>query len=145
MITKIIFGLLLCIIFAFCLSMVPSAIEASAEEKVPTMVVKSAFLIMAPDGDPALHRTSVKTSMTEVMVVVLKRDFNQAVEVCQDLVQKEGVQILFLCPGFTHEAVAKISKAAGEKTAIYVARGDVPSTVLTGEILARAGFSSEEQ
>jgi hypothetical protein len=108
------------------------------------MIVKSAFLIMAPDGDPNRHRASVKTSKTEIIVVVFEMmNFDQAAKVCQDLVQKEGVQVLFLCPGFTHEAVAKIAKAVGEKVPINVARGDVPSTTLTGEILAKAGFFSE--
>ncbi|UCH07538.1 MAG: hypothetical protein JSV55_00635 [Deltaproteobacteria bacterium] len=109
------------------------------------MIVKSAFFIMAPDGDPNRHRASVKTSKTEVITVVLEQmNFDQAVKVCQDLVQKEGVQVLFLCPGFTYQAVAQIAKAVGEKVAINVARGDVPNTMLTGEILTKAGFFSEE-
>ena len=110
------------------------------------MIVKSAFLIMAPDGDPDRHRTSVKTSMTEVTVVIFEMmNFDQAVEVCRDLVQKEGVRVIFLCPGFTHEAVARIAEAAGEEVAVYVARGDNPSNNRTTEILTRAGFFSERQ
>jgi hypothetical protein len=110
------------------------------------MVVKSAFVIMAPDGDPNRHRASVKTSKTEITTVVIEEmNFDQAVKVCQDLVQKEGVQVLFLCSGFTHEAVAKIANAVGEKVAINVARGDVPSTTLIGKILTKAGWFPEEQ
>lgn len=110
------------------------------------MIVKSAFLIMAPDGDPDRHRTSVKTSMTEITVVVFEMmNFDQAADVCRDLVQNEGVQVIFLCPGFTHEAVAKIADAAGEKVAIYVSRGDNPSNELTAKILAEAGFFSEHK
>jgi len=109
------------------------------------MVVKSAFVIMAPDGDPSRHRSSVKTSKTEIITVVFEAmNFDQAVKVCRDLVQKEGVQVLFLCPGFTYEAVAQIAKAVDGKAAINVARGDVPNTTLTGEILTTAGFFSEE-
>ncbi len=105
------------------------------------MIVKSAFIIMAPDGDPNRHRTSVKTSKTEVILVVIEEhNFEQAAKVCRDLVQKEGVRVIFLCPGFTHQAVAQIASAVGDKVAIHVARGDVPSTNLTGEILAEAGF-----
>ncbi len=105
------------------------------------MIVKSAFVIMAPDGDPNRHRASVKTSKTEVTTVIIEENnFNQAVKVCQDLVQKEGVQVIFLCPGFTHQAVAQIAEAVGEKVAVHVARGDVPSSDLTGEILTEAGF-----
>jgi hypothetical protein len=109
------------------------------------MVVKSAFLIMAPDGDPEKHRATVKTSKTEITTVIFEEmNFDQAVKVCQDLVQKEGVEVLFLCSGFTHEAVARIASAVGDKVAITVARGDTPSTTLTGKILARAGWFSEE-
>ena len=105
------------------------------------MIVKSAFIIMAPDGDPKQHRATVKTSKTEVTTVIIeKENFDQAVKVCRDLVQKEGNQVFFLCPGFTHQAVARIAKAVGDKVAICVARGDVPSTNLTTELLTEAGF-----
>jgi hypothetical protein len=105
------------------------------------MIVKSAFIIMAPDGDPSRHRATVKTSKTEVTTVIIeKENFDQAVKVCRDLVQKEGVRVLFLCPGFTHQAVAQIAQAVGDKVAIHVARGDVPSNNLTTEILTEAGF-----
>ena len=109
------------------------------------MIVKSAFIIMAPDGDPKRHRATVKTSKTEVTTVIIEEfNFDQATKVCRDLVQKEGVRVLFLCPGFTHQAVARIAEAVGEKVAICVARGDVPSTNLTGEILTEAGFFPAE-
>jgi hypothetical protein len=109
------------------------------------MVVKSAFIIMAPDGDPTRHRATVKTSKTEVTTVIIEEmNFDQGVKVCQDLVQKEGVQVLFLCPGFTHQAVARIADAVGDKVAVHVARGDVPSNNLTTEILTKAGFFSEK-
>ena len=100
---------------------------------------------MAPDGDPNRHRATVKTSKTEVtMVIIEELNFDQAVEVCRDLVQKEGVRVLFLCPGFTHQAVAQIAQAVGDKVAIHVARGDVPSNNLTSEILTEAGFFPAE-
>jgi len=63
--------------------------------------------------------------------------------VCQDLVQKQGVQSFILCPGFTHQAIAKIANAVGGRAAITVARGDVPSTMLTGEILTKEGWFPE--
>ena len=43
---------------------------------------------MAPDGDPAKHRTSIKTSKLELTnVVVPLIDFERAVQVCRALVQ----------------------------------------------------------
>ena len=105
---------------------------------------KTAFVVMAPDGDPNRHRATIKTSKMELTVVVNEMmNFEQAAKVCQDLVQKEGVQSFVLCPGFTHQAIAKIANAVGEKVPINVARGDLPSTMITGEILAKEGWFPE--
>ena len=108
------------------------------------MAFKGAFIVMAPDGDPKKHRSVIKTSKVEVTTVLIEfMNFDQAVDVCKDLVQNEGIQSLILCPGFSHEAVAKIANAVGEGVPINVARGDVPSTMTTGEILAKEGWIPE--
>ncbi len=96
---------------------------------------------MAPDGDPQKHRASIKTSKLEIFIVVVElMNVEQAVNVCRDLVQNEGVQAISLCPGFTHEAVARISNAVGEGISISVARGDVPSVMIAGGILGKEGW-----
>ena len=100
------------------------------------MAFKTASVVMAPDGDPEKHRASIKTSKMELVVVVVElMNIDQAVNVCKDLVDKEGVQAISLCPGFTHEAVARIANAVGEGISISVARGDVPGVMITGGIL----------
>jgi hypothetical protein len=105
------------------------------------MAYKAAFVVMAPDGDPTKHRATIKTSKLELNVAVIElMNFEQGVKVCQDLVQKQGVQSIILCPGFSHEAVAKIAKAVGEKVAINTARGDVPSTMIAEGILSKEGW-----
>ena len=105
------------------------------------MAFKTGTVVMAPDGDPKKHRASIKTSKLEIFIVVVKlMNIEQAVNVCRDLVQKEGVQTISLCPGFTHEAVARISNAVGEGISISVARGDVPSVMITGGILGNEGW-----
>jgi hypothetical protein len=105
---------------------------------------KSAFVVMAPDGDPKQHRTTIKTSKLEMTMVVIElRNFDQAVEVCRDLVQKEGVQAINLCPGFTHEAVARIASGVGS-IPISVARGDMSSAMMLEEIVTKEGWFSEE-
>jgi NCAIR mutase (PurE)-related protein len=105
---------------------------------------KAAFVLMAPDGDPNQHRATIKTSKLELNVAVVEMmNFEQAAKVCQDLVQKQGVQSFVFCPGFTHQAIAKIANAVGEKVPINVARGDLPSTMITGEILAKEGWFPE--
>jgi len=102
---------------------------------------KEACVIMAADGDPKKHRTTIKTSKLELTTVVTELgNFDQAVEVCKDLVQKQGVQAFILCPGFTHQAIAKIANAVGGRAAINIARGDVPSTNMVGEILTKEGW-----
>jgi len=100
------------------------------------MAFKTASVVMAPDGDPEKHRASIKTSKMELVVVVVElMNIDQAVNVCKDLVDKEGVQAISLCPGFTHEAVARIANAVGEGVSISVARSDVPGVMITGGIL----------
>jgi len=96
---------------------------------------------MAPDGDPAKHRVTIKTSKAEITTVFIEgRNFDQAVKVCRDLVQKEGAQAFVLCPGFTYEAVARVTSAVGEGVPIFVARGDMPNMMLLNEIITREGF-----
>ena len=105
------------------------------------MAVKLAFIIMSPDGDPQKHRTTITTPKLEITTVVVElMNFDQAVDVCQDLVQNKGVQGLILCPGFSHEAVAKVASAVGKGIAIDVARGDVPSGRIIGGIMAAEGW-----
>ncbi len=105
------------------------------------MPFKGASVVMAPDGDPTRHKATIKTDKLELTAVVVEMmNFDQAVDVCKDLVQNQGVQSLSLCPGFTHEAVARIKNAVGEGVAVNVARGDIPSNQVIGEILAREGW-----
>ena len=109
------------------------------------MAFKTAFVCMAPEGDPKTHRATIYTpKMVLTTVVVELMNFDLAVQVCKDLVQNEGVQSIILCPGFHHEAVARVVSAVGPSVAIEVVRGDVPSGRITAEILAREGWFPEE-
>jgi hypothetical protein len=108
------------------------------------MAFKAGFIVMAPDGDPKTHRASIKTPKMELTVVVVKMmNFDQAANVCKELVQNQGVQSFILCPGFSHEAVAKVANAVGEGVPINVARSDVPSMMITAQILAKEGWLPE--
>ena len=105
---------------------------------------KSAFIIMAPDGDPQKHRATIKTEKAELTAVIIEAtNFDQAVEVAKDLVQNKGVQSIYLCPGFTHQAVARVASAVAGRAAVQVGRGDVPSTMMVGEILGKEGWFDE--
>ena len=105
------------------------------------MAYITGFVAKAPDGDPKKHRASIKTSKLEMTAVVCGIDTDQLVEECKNLVQNEGVQALILCPGCTHEEVAKVASAVGPGVAVTVARGDPPSGMITGQILAKEWFS----
>jgi hypothetical protein len=105
------------------------------------MAFKAGFVAIAPEADPKKHRASIKTPKFELITVVAgQEDFDQVVKVCQELVQSEGVKALILCPGFSHQSVARIANAVGPGVAIIVARGDTPSTLLTREILKKEGW-----
>ncbi|MGD9117287.1 MAG: DUF6506 family protein [Dehalococcoidia bacterium] len=102
---------------------------------------KSAFIIMAPDGDPKKHRATIKTGKAELTSVFIQlRNIDQAVEVAKELVQNEGIQSIHLCPGFPHRAVARIAAAVGDGVAVQVSRGDIPSTQMVDEIVTREGW-----
>jgi len=64
-------------------------------------VFKGGWIMFVPDAEPAKHRAEIKSEKYEATIVFVK-DANQAIEVCQELVQKEGIQSLTLCPAFTH-------------------------------------------
>jgi len=102
---------------------------------------KAANVIMAPNADPVKHRASVKGDQFEyTMVVIPLFDFDRAAQVCRELVQKEGIQSISLCPGFSHEGVAKVRGAVGQAFPINVSRGDVSSTMMTAQILSKEGW-----
>jgi len=106
---------------------------------------KVASIVMEPDGDPDKYRATIKTSKLELTVVLIKLlDFDQGVKVAKDLVQNHGVQSIYLCAGFSHQAVGRIASAVGDEVAIQVARGDSPTTMMVGEILTKEGWFPEE-
>lgn len=65
------------------------------------MAFKSAIVVIAPDGNTGKHRASIKTSKLDLTVAVVEwMNFEQAVNVCQDIVQNQGFQSLIKCsPG----------------------------------------------
>jgi hypothetical protein len=100
---------------------------------------KAAFVAMAPDADPTLHRTVIETSIYQLTSVLVK-DEDEGVRVCRDLVKKKGVQSFLLCPGFTNQGVGRIADAVGSKVAVNVSRGDGPSSAVARRYMKEAGF-----
>jgi len=91
-----------------------------------TMAFKVLFLAHASDADKEKHRSAIDTGVYQLFTVVV-RNQAEAIEVCRDFVEKENVDSVLLCPGFTHSDVAEIVKIVGKNVAVSVARGDGPS------------------
>jgi len=107
-------------------------------------VFRAAFIAHVPDADPAKHRCVIRTSLYELTSVLVKDD-DEAVEVCKELAQKEGVHAFILCPGFTHKSVARIVEAVGEDVSVNVARGDGPSNRAASKIMREVGWFEKEK
>jgi len=103
------------------------------------MAFKVLFLAHAPDAQPAIHRNQIETGMYQLFTVVVK-DQVKAVEVCRNYVEKENIDSVLLCPGFTHSDTAEIAQTVGEKVAVAVARGDGPSGKVSLEARKREGY-----
>ena len=86
------------------------------------MTLKAAFLFVAPEADPEIHRTKVTTPAVELTVVGAP-GYAEAERVARQLVE-EGVGAIELCGGFGNEGVARIAKAVGGKAAVGAVRFD---------------------
>lgn len=84
--------------------------------------MKAAFVFVAPDVDPNIHRQTVVTPQVEVTAVAVN-DYAEAVEVCKGLVA-EGFVAIELCGGFGHIGTAQVAEAVGDKAAVGVVRFD---------------------
>jgi hypothetical protein len=107
------------------------------------MAFKVAFLAHAPDAEPERHQCVIETPKYKLFVRVVK-DQGQAVEVCQNLVEEEGIHSILLCPGFTHGNIAEIAQAIGKGVGVFVARGDGSSTRVSMQVMRKEGWFSEE-
>jgi len=87
------------------------------------MALKAAFLFVAPQVDPAVHRQTVITPQVELTVVAVN-NYAQAAEVCRQLVDEEGIAAIELCGGFGHLGAARIAEAVGDRAAVGVVRFD---------------------
>lgn len=107
------------------------------------MAFKVVFVAHAPDAEPDRHKCLIETPKYKLFVQVV-RNQSQAVEACQKLVKKEGINAILLCPGFTHKAIAEIAEAAGPSVGIFVARGDSLSNRVVAEVMEKEGWLSEK-
>jgi stage V sporulation protein SpoVS len=107
------------------------------------MAFKVLFIAHAPDADKDKHRSSIQTDMYHLYTVVLKNQ-DEALEISKEFVDDAGIDCILLCPGFTNQDVAEISKTAGDKVAVAVARGDGPGSKITLGARKREGYPSRK-
>ena len=105
------------------------------------MAFKAVFIAHAPDADPERHHNLIETGKYKLYTYVVKTQ-KEAIKVCSDLYEKEKIDSVLLCPGFTHKDVAEIFEALGNKVAVCVSRGDGPSSKITAPVLQREFFNS---
>jgi len=86
------------------------------------MALKAAFVFVAPDVDPKIHRQTVATPQVELTAVAVN-NYAEAVSVCQALVE-EGIVAIELCGGFGHVGAAQVAEAVGDEAAVGVVRFD---------------------
>jgi hypothetical protein len=87
------------------------------------MAFKALFIAHAPDADPVRHHNLIETGRYKLYTYIVKTQ-EEAIKVCKDLHQKEKIDSVLLCPGFTHKAVAEIFEALKNEVAVCVSRGD---------------------
>ena len=87
------------------------------------MALKAAFIFIAPNADPAIHRSVVETEQVTLISVGVS-SYETAVDAARSLVE-EGVAAFELCGGFGNEGTAMISKAVKGKAAVGVVRFDI--------------------
>ena len=108
------------------------------------MPFKVLFIAHAPDADKEKHRSSIETGMYHLYTVVLKNQ-DEALEISREFVENANIDCILLCPGFSNQEVAEISKIAGDKVAVAVARGDGPGNRITSGARKREGYPSRKE
>jgi hypothetical protein len=103
------------------------------------MAFKALFIAHAPDADLVKHHNLIDTGRYKLYTYVVKTQ-DEAIKVCKDLHEKEKIDSVMLCPGFTHKNVAEIFEALNNEVAVCVSRGDGPSSKITGPVLQKEFF-----
>jgi hypothetical protein len=116
-----------------------AALEATLAKGRIIMAFTALFIAHVPDADPAKDRSLLETNLYRLFSVLVQNT-DQAVTICRELVAKEGVQSVLLCPGNTHRDVAQIVAALGDDVSVSVARGDSPGMRVAARAMEEAGW-----
>jgi len=100
------------------------------------MAFKALFLAHAPDADYEKHTSIIDTGKYRLLTFVVKTQ-DEAIEVSKSIYEKEKMDAIILCPGFTHGEVSEIFQALDGKVSVNVARGDAPSSKISHAVIQR--------
>jgi len=84
--------------------------------------MKAVFIFLAPDVDPLIHRSVVKTPKVELTSIAVN-DYEEAAKVANELV-RDGVEAIELCGGFGHLGTARVVEAVAGRAKLGVVRFD---------------------
>lgn len=104
---------------------------------------RAVFMAQVPDANPDEHQSVVETSIYELTTVLVK-DIDEALKTTKKLVAEKNIRCFFLCPGFTHQAIARIAEAIGDSVAVSSCRTDNPGRKVIAEMLEEVGWFSEK-
>jgi len=104
------------------------------------MAFKALFLAHAPDAEYEKHKSIIDTGKYRLLTFVVKTQ-NEAIEISKKIYEKEKIDAIILCPGFTHSDVSEIFKALDGKVSVNVARGDGPSSKISQAVIQREYFN----
>ena len=100
------------------------------------MAFKTLFMAHAPDAEKEKHMSIIDTGKYKLFSVVVKNQ-DDAISVAKEMYDKEKIDSVILCPGFTHTDVSGIFQALQGKVGITVARGDGPSNKISQSIIQK--------
>jgi len=104
------------------------------------MAFKALFLAHAPDADYEKHKSIIDTGKYRLLTYVVKTQY-EAIKVSKSIYEKEKIDSIILCPGFTHSDVSEIFKALESKVSVNVARGDGPSSKISQTVIQKEYFN----
>jgi len=104
------------------------------------MAFKALFLAHAPDADYEKHNSTIDTGKYKLFTYVVKNQ-GEAIEVSKRIYEKEKIDAVMLCPGFTHTDVSELFQALEGKVSVNVSRGDGPSTQIAVPVIQREFFN----
>lgn len=88
------------------------------------------------DGDHT--DTRVIETGTYTLHSMVAGDCPDRAEVIASYCRDNSIHSVVLCPGFTHQIVARVASAVGESVAVAVSRTDGPGSAVTGPVKEEA-------